>query len=494
MESLLPILPTTVMLSIYPLLLVLCIALWMTRFGHKNTASKKTVAPETTGAYPLIGHLHLLGRSQLPHITLGSMADKNGPIFTIKLRVNRALVVSDWEIAKECFTTNDIFFANRPKSLAAELLTYNYAMFGFSPYGHYWRQVRKIVMLELLSNRSLDLLGHIRVLEIRTSLREVYDLCIKKQSASNVVKMEMKQWFADLTLNVMVRLLVGRRYSRDNEEGARVGKAIREFFELLGAFVVSDVFPLLRCLDLGGYEKAMKKIGKEIDDIIEGWLQEHKRKGDSGMLKSDQQDFMDVILSLLDNTEAKELFGFDADTINKATCLGMLTAGTSTTTVTLTWALSLLLNNRHVLRKVQDELYKARSTLSYPYSTTNTLIMVRTNRPRTKNGPSSSSRPRTVEHPLSPNNQDPSYDPDLDLPLRQRRKHDDPPAPLPILEANYLSPAMEELFNTKFRNCEITLVYDALKLMSFDLRINSESFLLPLFKHLCKGWRNPAEV
>ncbi|XP_059637189.1 cytochrome P450 CYP82D47-like [Cornus florida] len=357
MESFLPMLPTIVRLSIYPLLFVVCFVIWRTRVGHgRNTASKKRLAPQATGALPLIGHLHLLGRSQLPHITLGSMADKYGPIFTIKLGLNRALVVSDWEMAKECFTTNDKVFANRPSSLAVELMTYNYAMFGLGPYGDNWRKAKKIVMHELLSNRALDMLRHIRVSEVRTSIREVYDLWVKKESTSNVVKLEMKQWFANFTLNVMVRMLVGKRYLSDDEEGAGVGKAITEFFELLGVFVVSDAIPFLRCLDLGGYEKAMKKTAKEMDHIIEGWLQEHKRKRDFGMVKSDQQDFMDVILSLLDSTRAEELPDFDAHTISKATCLGMLTAGTDPTTVTLTWTLSLLMNNRHVLRKVQDEI------------------------------------------------------------------------------------------------------------------------------------------
>ena len=61
------------------------------------------------------------------------MANKYGPIFTIWLGVHRTIVVSSWEIAKECFTTNDKAFANRPKALGLELLGYNYAMFGFSP-------------------------------------------------------------------------------------------------------------------------------------------------------------------------------------------------------------------------------------------------------------------------------------------------------------------------------------------------------------------------
>ncbi|KAK1388814.1 hypothetical protein POM88_016992 [Heracleum sosnowskyi] len=47
-----------------------------------------------------------------------------------------------------------------------------------------------------------------------------------------------------------------------------------------------------------------------------------------------------------------------SDTAIKGTFLSLLIGGYDTTMVTLTWAVSLLLNNRHVLRKVQDELEK----------------------------------------------------------------------------------------------------------------------------------------
>jgi len=62
---------------------------------------------------------------------------------------------------------------------------------------------------------------------------------------------------------------------------------------------------------------------------------------------------MDVMLSTLEGTD---LAGYDADTINKATCLNLILGGADTTSGMLTWALSLLLNNRHVLNKAQLEL------------------------------------------------------------------------------------------------------------------------------------------
>lgn len=61
---------------------------------------------------------------------------------------------------------------------------------------------------------------------------------------------------------------------------------------------------------------------------------------------------MDVMLSVLND----DVGGYDADTIIKATCLAMIAGGSDTVMITLTWAISLLLNNLHSLKKVQEEL------------------------------------------------------------------------------------------------------------------------------------------
>ncbi|BFG17877.1 hypothetical protein CerSpe_041510 [Prunus speciosa] len=75
----------------------------------------KLAPTEAKGAWPIFGHLPLLGGSTPTHITLAAMADKYGPLFTIRLGVYPSLVISSSEIAKECFTTNDLVLNSRPK-------------------------------------------------------------------------------------------------------------------------------------------------------------------------------------------------------------------------------------------------------------------------------------------------------------------------------------------------------------------------------------------
>ncbi|KAJ4846717.1 hypothetical protein Tsubulata_050694 [Turnera subulata] len=353
MDHLLPF-PTGYLPSIFAILALLYALSWISK--ARKPLNKKKEAPEGGGAWPVIGHLHLLGGPQPPHMVLANMADKWGPIFTIRMGVHKALVVSNWELAKECLTTNDKAFASRPKTLATDLLGYNRSMIGFSPYGPYWRQMRKIATLELLSNHRLETLKHVRESEMRASMKELYKSLAENNSkqGNNRVLVDMKTWFGDITLNVIFKIIVGKSlgYSdRDRNEGWK--DALREFFDLSGRFVPADALPFLRFLDIGGYERSMKRTAKELEHAMVGWLEEHKQKKARGEVKG-QEDFMDVMISIVDREESVQ--GRDADTITKATCLALILAASDTTTVTLAWALSLLVNHQDVLKKVQQEL------------------------------------------------------------------------------------------------------------------------------------------
>ena len=90
----------------------------------------------------------------------------------------------------------------------------------------------------------------------------------------------------------------------------------------MGAFMPSDFVPSLRLLDLGGYEKIMKKTTKDIDVVVDGWLEEHK-KMDSTEHRDECKDqvFMATLLSRVKEDFKEDRYGFSTDAIVKATCL-----------------------------------------------------------------------------------------------------------------------------------------------------------------------------
>lgn len=346
-------------------LLYFIIPLCLFLFGFSKFVHSKTKeAPIAEGAWPILGHLSLFSGTQSPHRVLGTLADKYGPLFTIKLGYKRALILNNWEMAKECFTTHDMVVSSRPKLVATKHLGYNGAMFGLGPYGPYWRQLRKIVTLEVLTNRRIEQQQHVRVSEVRASIKELFDVWSTKNNdsySSNYVLVELDQWFTHLTFNMVLRMVVGKRYfglitSSEEDESKICVKALKKLMHLFGVITVVDVIPCLNFFDFGGCVKAMKETSKELDKIVDEWLKEHRHERTNLVEKVDDQgnqDIMDVLLSLLDGTTIE---GFDGDTIIKATILTLFAGGSDTTSVTLTWALCLLLNSPLVMEKAKEEL------------------------------------------------------------------------------------------------------------------------------------------
>lgn len=299
---------------------IICVYVVTSISKRKKKGGRKP--PEPAGAWPCVGHLHLLaGSNHLVHQSLGKMADKYGKAFLIHLGIHRALVISSWQVAKECFTSNDRLFSTRPKSLAVKLMGYDHAMIGFAPYGSYWREVRKLSTVELLSNHRLELLKHVRDSEIKVFIKELYEQCAKN---GGLVAVEMKERFKDLAMNIIVRMIAGKRYydsdtNADDQESKQFQKTLGDFLYLLGLFLVSDNIPFLGWLDVvKGYTGQMQRTAKELDNVFGRLVQEHRHKRLNGSINKNEKDFIDVMISATDDGGTSPE---DADTVIKATCL-----------------------------------------------------------------------------------------------------------------------------------------------------------------------------
>ncbi|KAG9440788.1 hypothetical protein H6P81_020953 [Aristolochia fimbriata] len=288
------------------------------------------------------------------------MADEYGPAFTIWMGVHRTFVISTPELAKECFTTHDKALANRPKSTVAKHLGSDYAMIAFASYGPYWRDLRKVAVSHLLSAHQLDQIKHVRSTEIDFCIKELNKLWIKNGGA-DPVEVDMGSYFEDLAFNNVARAISGKRYFgedavEDIKDVKKLQETISHIVYLAGTFILSDAVPSLEWLDVGGHIADMKRSLKELDSIVMGWIEEHRRKRLSGekssMSSATPDNYTDMMLSALET----QMLDQDRDTVMKTTFFAFMLAGSDTTFVTLTWALSLLMNHRDKLKNAQEEL------------------------------------------------------------------------------------------------------------------------------------------
>ncbi|XP_027185196.1 cytochrome P450 71D7-like [Coffea eugenioides] len=119
-----------------------------------KTRSAYPKLPPGPKTLPIIGNIHQLSGSQ-PHRALTDLAKKHGQVMHLQRGEVSTVVISSAQMAKEALKTHDVALANRPRILAAQTITYNFQDVSFSPYGGYWRQMRKICVQELLSPQNV---------------------------------------------------------------------------------------------------------------------------------------------------------------------------------------------------------------------------------------------------------------------------------------------------------------------------------------------------
>ncbi|KAL8118415.1 cytochrome P450 736A117-like isoform X2 [Apium graveolens] len=255
------------------------------------------------------------------------------------------LVVSSAEAAQEVMKTHDLAFADRPRLKLNEKLLYNYKDVATAPYGEYWRQMKSICVIQLLSNK--------RVYDTRTVRENETALLVMKIAECSPSVVDLSDLFMAYTSDIVSMSAFGRKFS-EGESGRQFRRMMKEFVSLLGGFDVGTYIPQLAWFGtVTGLYNKVDAVAKEFDEFLERIVDEHistsKREKVEGA-----EDFVDVLLQIYND---KSITGFSIDRESiKAIVLDVLAAGTDTTYTVLEWAMTELLRHPQVMKKLQNEL------------------------------------------------------------------------------------------------------------------------------------------
>ncbi|XP_037488381.1 ent-isokaurene C2/C3-hydroxylase-like isoform X2 [Triticum dicoccoides] len=264
-------------------------------FGSSSKAKKPQLLPPGPWTLPIIGSLHHFV-SVLPHRRITELCRLHGPVMLLRLGEVPTVVVSSAEAAAVVMKTNDLAFANRPRSVTQDIYSCGGQGIALAPYGEQWRQMRKVCVVELLSAKQVKRLEGIRA-----------------------------------------------------EEDEYLGE-IDKMASLMSGFSLVDLFPssrLVRWLSNG--ERNMKmccaRMQGIISDIIDG-----RKAAQHG---ADSEDLLDVLLRL----QAEDSLPFPLTTESIGVLIfDIFTAATETSATVLEWAMSEIFNHPKVMAKVQSEV------------------------------------------------------------------------------------------------------------------------------------------
>ncbi|WCJ33074.1 cytochrome P450 family 71 subfamily B polypeptide 35 [Euphorbia peplus] len=289
---------------------------------------------------PLTGSLHHLMTS-LPHRRLKDLAEKYGPIMHLQLGELTSIVISSPETAKEVMKTHDITFAQRPFLLPMTLPTYNFSDIAFSPYGDYWRQMRKICTVELLNAKRVESFRPIREEQVSNLITSINRVAGSPVNFSMMVR--------SLVYSIVSRTAFGKIWEREDVFIA----ALEVIVEAASGFSLADLYPSIKLFQvLSGIKNKTERHHIKIEKIFQNIIDQHRaRKGN--------EDLVDVLLNIQDQGGLQ--FPLTDDNI-KAVILDVFVAGTETSSTTIEWAMSELMKNPQAMEKAQEEVRQIFST------------------------------------------------------------------------------------------------------------------------------------
>ncbi|XP_042517160.1 cytochrome P450 71B37-like [Macadamia integrifolia] len=309
--------------------------------GKKKNGKGFKLPPSPPGL-PIIGNLHQIG--SLPHRTVAQLSKKYGQVMVLHFGRTPVVFVTTPEMAKEVLKNQDANMCSRPPLQGPRKISYNFKDISFTPYGEWWREIRKICALELLSPKAVQSYMFVREEEIALMVDS-----ITKVSPAPV---DLSEKLASITNKVISRTAFGKVYKGKDLDNGKLTEAVGEVLLCLNNFSREDFFPTFGWIInmLTGYTARIDRALHNMDKFFEKVIEYHL---DSNRPKPDREDIIDVLLRLQRDQSSR--VPITKDHI-KGVLKDILLASVDTGGLSMVWAMTELARHPRVMKMVQAEI------------------------------------------------------------------------------------------------------------------------------------------
>ncbi|KHN09753.1 Cytochrome P450 76C4 [Glycine soja] len=283
-----------------------------------NNTQKKTLPPGPPGL-PIFGNLLSLDPDL--HTYFAGLAQIHGPILKLRLGSKLSIVITSPAMARE---------DNRRKGRDLQRLRHS-----VDPVLAEWRMLRKVCVLKMLSNPTLDSVYDLRRNEMRKTVSYLYG---RVGSAVNIGE----QVFLTV-MNVITNMMWGGAVEGAERESMRGG------VEGAGGGDDAAFGKAKACV-----EKQMHALVARFDGMFERMIDRRtKVEGQDGESR-EMKDFLQFLLKLKDEAGDSKT---PLTIIHvKALLMDMVTGGTDTSSNTIEFAMAEMMHNPEIMKRVQEEL------------------------------------------------------------------------------------------------------------------------------------------
>ncbi|CAN1761507.1 2-methylbutanal oxime monooxygenase [Linum perenne] len=312
-------------------------------FGKKKNNPSGLNLPPGPTPLPIIGNLHQIG--SLPYQSFHKLSQKYGPVMFMMLGRAPTVVIASGEASRQAMKDHDLETCSRPLSVGPGRLSYNFLDVAFSPYSDYWREMRKLFIFELLSMKRVHMFWYAREEQI-DNMVGILDHVAEQGETTNLTELVFS-----VIDGIMGTVAFSRNYGQKEFKDGFV-KVISEAMDMLNGFHAEDFFPTAgRFID--SWTRALSKRNRTFQNLngyFEKVLDQHL---DPNRKKPENDDIVDVLIGLMRDQSAS--FQITRDHL-KAILMNIFVGGIDTSAVTTTWALSELIKNPRIMKKVQSEI------------------------------------------------------------------------------------------------------------------------------------------
>lgn len=262
------------------------------RAGGKDRALK---LPPAVPGVPVFGNLLQL-KEKKPHHAFAKWAEAYGPIYSIKLGANFAVVLNTAEVAKEAMIEKFPSISTRKISKVMSILSRDKKLVAISDDGDFHKSTKRYIMTSMLGGTAQIKLRHTRDTLINSMVAAYHKMVIEEPTSP----VNFREVFEDELFRHSLTQALGEDISSVYVE--EYGKSLdrHELYLVLVGNILSsaieidwrDFFPYLSWVPNRGLERRMEALEEARTTVVRALINQQKKRIARGEARFSYLDFL----------------------------------------------------------------------------------------------------------------------------------------------------------------------------------------------------------